>query len=95
MRSLVANGFGYSIANIRPLSDLAPDGRRLCFVPLTGGLRPMRLGLLLAQGGENVLTVRAFIDHCRAAITDESIPGMNMAAGGAKIRAKPPVSARS
>ena len=29
MRALVANGFGYSLANIRPVTDLAPDGRRL------------------------------------------------------------------
>lgn len=79
MRSLVANGFGYSIANIRPLSDMAPDGRKLCYVPLTGVSRPLRLGLLISEGAENVLTVKAFMDHCRASITDESIPGLNMA----------------
>ena len=45
MQSMVANGFGYSIANIRPLTDAAPDGRRLRFVPLTGSVRPMKLGL--------------------------------------------------
>ena len=34
MRSLVANGFGYSVANARPLTELSPDGHRLSFVPM-------------------------------------------------------------
>lgn len=83
MRSLVANGYGYSIANIRPLNDLAPDGRKLKYVPLTGKLRSMRLGLMIAGGAENVLTVKAFVDHCRARITNASIPGMTMQFGQA------------
>lgn len=78
MRSLVANGFGYSIANIRPLTDTAPDGRRLRFVPLTGNVRPMRIGLILAGGSEQVLAVKAFIDHCRELISSHQVPGMNM-----------------
>lgn len=78
MRSLVANGYGYAIANIRPLHDLAPDGRKLRFVPLVGAVRPMMLGLALVEGADAVLTLRAFVEHCRALITDASIPGMNM-----------------
>lgn len=79
MRSLVANGFGYSIANIRPLSDIAPDGRRLCFLPISDAGRPLRMGLVLADGAENVLTVEAFMAHCAEFISDQRIPGMNMA----------------
>ncbi len=75
MRSLVANGFGYSIANIRPFSDLSPDGRRLRFVPLKGELRPMRLGLVMPEGARNVLTVNAFIEHAAEVITDWDYPG--------------------
>lgn len=41
MRSLVANGFGWSLANIRPVSDRAPDGLPLCFVPMTGIRHPV------------------------------------------------------
>lgn len=78
MRSLVANGFGYSIANVRPLDDLAPDGRRLRFVPLEGDVRPMLLGLVMAKGAGNVLTVAAFVDHCRAHVTEFTLPGMNI-----------------
>lgn len=76
MRGLVGNGYGFAIANVRPLNDLAPDGSRLRYVPLQGNLRPMTMGLVVAKGAETVLTVRAFIDHCRAVITADSIPGM-------------------
>lgn len=78
MRSMVANGFGYSIANIRPPSDHAPDGMPLAYVPLNGALRPMRLGLVLAQGARGALTVRAFIDHCVQSITPETTPGLRL-----------------
>lgn len=78
MRSLVANGFGYSIANFRPMNDLAPDGRKLRFVPLVGEVRSMLLGLVMAKGAANVLTVAAFVDHCRAQVTEFNVPGMNM-----------------
>ncbi len=75
MRSLVANGFGYAIANIRPYSDLSPDGRRLIFIPLKGDQRPMRLGLVIPAGARNVLTVNAFIDHATEVIRDWNYPG--------------------
>ena len=49
VQSLVANDFGYSIANMPPLTNRAPDGKALAFVPLTGPLQPMRMGLLCAM----------------------------------------------
>jgi DNA-binding transcriptional LysR family regulator len=82
MRSLVANGFGYSILNIRPLNARAPDGGKLRFVPLKGDLRPMKLGLLRHSGADNVLTIRAFIEHCQAHISNRTIPGMKMSPAG-------------
>jgi DNA-binding transcriptional LysR family regulator len=78
MRGLVANGYGYSIANIRPLNDLAPDGRKLRFVPLAGAVGPMTLGLVMARGAEGVLTITAFVEHCRAQLTAERMPGLEM-----------------
>ena len=74
MRAMVANGFGYSIANIRPQSDVAPDGQRLAHVPLTMA-DPLRLGLVMTEGARAALTIRAFIDHCRASVTEESLGG--------------------
>lgn len=75
MRSLVANGFGYAIANIRPYSDLSPDGRKLRFIPLAGPVRQMELGLVLPRGACNVLTVNAFVDHARKTLDEWDYPG--------------------
>jgi DNA-binding transcriptional LysR family regulator len=75
-QSLVANGFGYSLANIRPTSNLAPDGKKLRYIPLTGPVRPMKLGLLLSTGANSSLTVRKFIEHCRLNITEEQAFGL-------------------
>lgn len=69
MRSLVANGFGYSVANVRPLSNLAPDGGRLAFVPLSGPVRALQVGLLMVPGAEAARTVSAFVEHVTAGIT--------------------------
>ncbi len=64
LHSLVGNDFGYSIINIKPLTSTSPDGKKLCFVPLSGPVKPMRMGLLCARGAESSLTVKAFVDLC-------------------------------
>lgn len=71
MQSLVANDFGYSIANIRPMPDHAPDGRPLHLVPLAGPVQPMRLGLLSAAGSSARQTLRAFSAHVQ-----DHLPGI-------------------
>ena len=76
MRSLVANGFGYALANIRPNSDLAPDGRPLGFVPLAGDHRSLRLGLIFPKGALKVLSVNAFVAHTRSVLADWNYPGL-------------------
>jgi DNA-binding transcriptional LysR family regulator len=76
MRSLVANGVGYSIANIRSPSPLSPDGKPVVTVPLSGEVRPMILGLALAEGAANALTVRRFVEHCREAVGRGEVPGV-------------------
>lgn len=78
MRSLVGNGFGYSIANVRPQSDVAPDGGLLTCVPISGPVRSLRMGLLTAQGADKSRTVRAFIDFAR----DQVAQGAFEAIGG-------------
>jgi len=82
MQSLVGQGFGYSIANIRPWSDRSPDGRPLRYVPLTGPVRAMRLGLVLSEGARASQTVRAFIDHCRGALTPDTAQGLKLRIDG-------------
>ncbi|PIE13159.1 MAG: LysR family transcriptional regulator [Rhodobacterales bacterium] len=75
-RSLVANGFGYSIVNTRPLNDLAPDGRALKFIPIATQSPPMHLGLIFVPGVEKSLIVKAFIEHCKHELNQESFPGL-------------------
>jgi len=65
MRSMVGNAFGYSIANVRPQSDMSPDGSPLVYVPISGPVRSLRMGLLTTSGAEKSRTVSAFIDYAR------------------------------
>ncbi len=65
MRSMVGNAFGYSIANVRPQSDMSPDGSPLVCVPISGPVRSLRMGLLTTHGAEKSRTVQAFIDYAR------------------------------
>lgn len=81
MRAMVANGFGYSIANIRLGSDRAPDGRRLVFVPLATALPPMRMGLILPGSAPRRRAVAAFADLCRRTVTDAALPGLTRPQG--------------
>ncbi|MEP2628216.1 MAG: LysR family transcriptional regulator [Hyphomicrobiales bacterium] len=81
MRSLVANGFGFSVANIRPHSDLSPDGRALSFIPLEGGLRPLRLGFIVSEGARSILSVDAFINHASQTISAWNYPGLPLTDG--------------
>ena len=76
MRSLVANGYGYSIANIRLASALSPDGRRLRMLPLSGQVRPLRLGLLTAAEAESLVTIRSFMTHLRQMLAAGEVPGI-------------------
>ncbi|RUW97859.1 LysR family transcriptional regulator, partial [Mesorhizobium sp. M8A.F.Ca.ET.023.01.1.1] len=55
MRSMVANGFGYGIANMRPLNTMSPDGKLLVFVPLLGDLRPLTIGIALPNAAHRTL----------------------------------------
>ena len=79
MRSLVANGFGFSVANIRPHSDLSPDGQELCYIPLAGTQRPMRLGFVLPKGARSILSVDAFINNATETLSNWGYPGIPVA----------------
>ena len=85
MRAMVANGFGYSIANIRLVPDLAPDGAPLCAVPLEDAedpVEPLHFGILLPEGAAEARRVRAFFDHCRSDVPVIIGPGRPVGACG-------------
>jgi DNA-binding transcriptional LysR family regulator len=75
MRSMVANGFGYAIANMRPLNTLSPDGKPLVFVRLDGDLRPLTMGVAVPKTEHRTRTVQAFIDHCRLFVVEQGVFG--------------------
>jgi DNA-binding transcriptional LysR family regulator len=76
VRTMVANGYGYTILNARPRSDYALDGRRLVRVPLAGEHRPMVIGTATLKLSVQPKLISAFEEHCRASISDSYIPGM-------------------
>jgi len=80
MRSMVANGFGYAIANMRPLNTLSPDGKPLVFVRLDGDLRPLTMGVAVPKAEHRTQTVQAFIDHCRLFVVKQAIFGTERSA---------------
>lgn len=85
VRTMVANGYGYSLSNVRPPSPYALDGRRLLRVPLAGRHRPMQLGLATAADRRASRVVEAFAQCCRASISDSQIPGMVCASPGPQV----------
>jgi DNA-binding transcriptional LysR family regulator len=78
IRSLVANGFGYSLFNVRPVLDRSLDGLPLAIVPLKGDHRPMYLGVATLAGSRQPKAVASFIEYCRTSISNEGIPGMRL-----------------
>lgn len=75
IRTMVANGFGYTIFNARAGTDRALDGMPFASVPISGDLRPMILGLVRLASVRPTRLVEAFEQHCRAAIASGVVPG--------------------
>lgn len=76
IRTLVANGYGYTIVNARPLIDRALDGRPLRTVPVAGAPRPMRLGIARLAQSRPTRVVAAFLEHCARVVETDGVPGL-------------------
>lgn len=76
VRTLVANGLGYTLANVRPRADVALDGRRVRRVPLAGDSPPLRIGVATLRALKKTRLVEAFERHCEELISETYIPGM-------------------
>ncbi|MCF3641610.1 LysR family transcriptional regulator [Rhizobium sp. TRM95111] len=76
LRTMVANGYGYTLANVRPRSDTAMDGRKVVRVRLAGDHRPMVIGLVSPKERRKSRLIELFENHCRNRISDAYIPGM-------------------
>ncbi|MBY6004932.1 LysR family transcriptional regulator [Salipiger bermudensis] len=75
-RSLVANGFGFGISNMRTISEAALDGKMLKFIPLQTPIPPLQLGIAMSRAGHVSRTIQAFIDHCHEAADAGKLPGI-------------------
>ncbi|SHJ93968.1 LysR family transcriptional regulator [Aureimonas altamirensis] len=75
-RSLVANGFGFGISNMRTVSDISMDGKQLKFIPLHTPVPPLQLGIAISRAAHVSRTIQAFIDHCHEAADSGSLPGL-------------------
>lgn len=75
-RSLVANGFGFGISNMRTVSEFSMDGKGLKFVPFKTATPPLHLGLATSRATYVSRKIQAFIDHCRDTATRKCLPGL-------------------
>ena len=76
VRTMVANGLGYTLANVRPRADTALDGRRLYRVALSGDQPPVRIDIATLKELKKTRLVEAFERHCCELISAGHIPGM-------------------
>jgi DNA-binding transcriptional LysR family regulator len=75
-RALVAKGYGYSLANVRPLNQNSLDGSRLRYVPLSGYHPGLTLGIATLANIRKTIVVDSFSQFCHEQISAENIPGM-------------------
>ncbi|MDE0678023.1 MAG: LysR family transcriptional regulator [Acidimicrobiaceae bacterium] len=68
VRSLVGNGFGYSLVNLVPATDVAQDGSRVAYVELRTTVPPLALGIIERVGGSHPRAVDAFLQDARHAL---------------------------
>jgi DNA-binding transcriptional LysR family regulator len=76
IRTMVANGYGYTLGNVTPRSDTALDGRKVIRVRLSGDHRPMTIGIATLKQLKKSRLLSAFANHARSFISDAYIPGM-------------------
>lgn len=76
IRTMVANGFGYTLVNVTPRADIALDGRKVVRVRLAGDHRPMTIGFATLRSLRKSRLLTAFENHARSFISRSYIPGM-------------------
>lgn len=76
VRTMVANGYGYALANVRPRSLTTLDGKSLRQIPIEGDHRPVKIGIATLQQYHKTGLLQAFENHCKELIIDGNIPGM-------------------
>ncbi len=75
IRSLVARGEGFSLANAQPKNQSSLDGRKLAYLALEPTLRPLVHGVATLKGTRRTPTVDAFMALCQEILTNKKLPG--------------------
>jgi len=75
IRSLVARGEGYGLANAQPKNLSTLDGRKLIYLGLEKDLPPLHYGLAMLKGLRRTPTTEAFIALCRELLLNKPLPG--------------------
>ena len=68
VRTLVGNGFGYSLVNLLPATDVAQDGSRVAYIRLESPLRPLGLGLARRPDPRPPASLATFVRFTRDAL---------------------------
>ncbi len=76
VRSLVANEIGFSLINIKPQTNIAPDGEPLAFIPLSDNVRAMILCAVTKQTEHRSKIVEEFIQHVHRRVALNNLPGI-------------------
>ena len=75
-RGLVAKGYGFSLANVRPLNKKSLDGTDLTYLPLSGANPSLTLGVATLANVRKTMVVDMFSQFCSEQINAQGIPGM-------------------
>jgi DNA-binding transcriptional LysR family regulator len=75
IRSLVARGEGYGLANAQPKNLSTLDGRKLVYLTLEDKLTPLHYGIATLKGLRIMPTAEAFIALCQELLLDKPLPG--------------------
>jgi DNA-binding transcriptional LysR family regulator len=75
IRSLVARGDGFSLANVKPKTRASLDGRRLVYLDLQDDLPPLTLGTASIKGMRHTRSALAFVELCRELVREGNVPG--------------------
>ncbi|MFT6877672.1 MAG: DNA-binding transcriptional LysR family regulator [Granulosicoccus sp.] len=75
MRSIVGQGYGYGLANVRPGNKMTLDGNELVYIPLEGNLSALTLGLLNHASAARSKLAKLFVAHVHEQLEKGLLPG--------------------
>ena len=75
-RGMVAKGYGYSLANVRPCNKQSLDGSALKYIRLANAYKSLTLGVAVLRNLIQTPVQKSFIEYCLKSVSDEKIPGM-------------------